>query len=212
MIVVYTLSSRLFGHSAVAFTSTRLGPKFFSWVNTSGSEVWHDRVVIPGDEPSCCTWSDIIHRIEIPTQNDGNRAVSIDENLAVEHMGRYVNDGNKNCAESVYDLLERCGASAYDRSWGSRKRFVWFPGRITWHAENIRDAAIRQIGRGNVRWPADSEALRLFFRKDMRLRNSGTWRVSTGTAGADTGSGDESRSPLLSSSGTIASPPVDMII
>lgn len=186
MIVVYTLGGRAVGgHSAIAFTSTSQGPKYFSWVNTYGSQVWHDKVLIPGEEAACSTWSDIIHRIEIPTSNDGN-PVNIDEDKALpRHQGI---GGDKNCAETVYDLLKACGASAYDTSWGSREHFFWFPGRITWHAENIRDAAIAKIGAGNVRWPEDSDALQVFFAKDMKLRNAHSWRTTPDAAPSESDS------------------------
>jgi hypothetical protein len=175
MIVVYTMGS-VVGHSAVAFTTTRWGPKFYSYVNTNGSAYWHPEVKSTG------SWKNIVGRVLIPTKNDGNMffpGVEIDENVAWEYYQNNPDLGNGECAFRVYSLLKACGAASYD-GYGQILRHAWSPGALEIRANSMKANAIEKITakelNGVCYWPDHNrQDLVTFFGKECVYRGVQHW-------------------------------------
>jgi hypothetical protein len=172
MIVVYTLGDELDNHSAIAFTSTNQGPKYFSWAHTEHS-FWFDRFVTKSG-----TWSQFYGRVLIPTCNDGNYQIAIDENDAVKWYNNYQGStfSVDNCSAWCYRLLRECGATYYEPTSTWLFGTAWTPRLLGYRAEGIRDQVIAKLGgAANVVWPAHTNKLQVFFSKEKQLRNNLDW-------------------------------------
>jgi hypothetical protein len=174
MIVVYTIGTETLGnHSAIAFTSRRGGARFYSYADNKHSTVhWFKQF-----KSSDFAWpGGMAARIPIPTKNDGNFALDIDEDAISDAVNPR---GYDNCANHVHSLLEDCGASAYADS-----LFVPFflnPNSITDYALSIRAGIMKRFNSpGLIRWPKwDKPNFLVFFSGDPRYRIDGVKQLRT---------------------------------
>jgi hypothetical protein len=164
MIVVYTIGTKTLGnHSAIAFTSKSGGARFYSYADNKHSTVaWFQHFMT-----SNTAWpGGMAARIPIPTKNDGNHFLDIDEDAV---NATVTPRGYANCANHVHSLLQDCGASAYADS--SALPFFLNPNSITDYALSIRAGIMKRFNSPGVfRWPKWTPTLNVFFSGDHRYR------------------------------------------
>jgi hypothetical protein len=145
------------------------GAEYYSW-GESASRTWFDDFTTSESK-----WpGGIVARIPIPTKQDGNPFLNIDESkVKVDATPR----GYDNCANLVHTLLQQCGASAYDADAGS---FYMLPNSLADHALAIRAGVMRRWGKGALRWPGSREASALtpFFLGDPHAYTARDSRVT----------------------------------
>jgi hypothetical protein len=200
MIVVYSLGDSGMGaHSAIAFTSRRSGPRFYSYVETAGSKAWFPKYF----KSNFGNWGTISARVVIPTKNDGNPSLKIDENLVPEGIKH---GWPANCATHVAKWLAMCGAGDYDDSqW---LQYFLYPDSVTIHAATIREAALKATG-GRTNWPVVKPALKTFFADDPHAwdKTLGYWRTDTYTA-----PGEEFRAQPVEQAQRPTPPPMSSLV
>jgi hypothetical protein len=188
MIVVYTLGGRTIGgHTSFAFTG--LGDKsfYFSWLGQTGKQVKF-KTYKHSKYEGWGSWGDIIHRVEIPTREDGNVGLDVREARALkwfkeDFKGREAKEfceewnydyGEKrsytrlyskyNCSEIANKFLIAAGATDYDPSCCCLPVIVWTPWKVACLAKDIRKGVLAELNNKPVL--NDTDHLDEFFKDD----------------------------------------------